>query len=111
MRAESDTDENSPVGLADEIAPKSPWRVTRVEALPEFRLKVVFADGLTGTVDLSRPVHSPQAGVFAALRDPSEFAQVGLEWLEYGAVTWPGELDLAPDAVHTAIRANGVWSL
>ncbi|MGO9336760.1 MAG: DUF2442 domain-containing protein [Terracidiphilus sp.] len=108
MRSESDTNEDSPVGLVDEIAPKSPWRVTRVEALPGFRLKVVFADCLTGTVDMSRMVQSPQAGVFAALRDPSLFAQVRLE---YGAVTWPGELDLAPDAMHAAILEHGEWPL
>ena len=108
MRSESDTTANSPIGLADEIAPKSPWRVTKVEALPEFRLKVAFADGLTGRVDLSRLVQSPQAGVFAALRDPFLFAQVRLE---YGAVSWPGELDLAPDAMHAAILAHGEWLL
>ncbi|MGD0629610.1 MAG: DUF2442 domain-containing protein [Terracidiphilus sp.] len=108
MRSESNANENSPVGLVDEIAPKSPWRVTKVEALPGFRLKVAFADGLVGTVDLSRMVQSPQAGVFAALRDASMFSQVKLE---YGAVTWPGELDLAPDAMHAAILEHGEWSL
>jgi len=59
-------------------------------------------------VDLSRLVHSPQAGVFAALADPSMFAQVRLD---YGAVAWPGELDLAPDAMYAAIQKNRVWSL
>ena len=108
MRSESSANENSPVGLVDEIAPRSPWRVTKVEALPGFRLLVTFADGLTGTVDMSRIVQSPQAGVFAALRDPSIFAQVRLE---YGAVSWPGELDLAPDAMHAAILAHGEWSV
>lgn len=92
----------------DEIAPRSPWRVTQVEALPEFRLRVAFADGLTGMVDLSRMVHSPEAGVFAALLDPSLFAQV---MLAYGVVTWPGDLDLAPDAMYAAILKHGEWSL
>jgi hypothetical protein len=59
-------------------------------------------------VDISRLVHSPQAGVFAALADPALFRQVTLE---YGAVAWPGELDLAPDAMHTAIQKHGEWSL
>jgi len=108
MHSESNANENSPVGLVNEIAPGSPWRVTRVEALPGFRLKVTFADGLTGTVDMSRMVQSPQAGVFAKLQDPSAFAQVRLE---YGAVTWPGDLDLAPDAMHAAILKHGEWSL
>jgi hypothetical protein len=108
MRTESNANENSPVGLIEEIAPRSPWRVTDVEALPEFRLRITFADGLIGIVDMTQLVHSPNAGVFAALLDPSLFAQAKIE---YGAVTWPGELDLAPDAMHAAIREHGVWSL
>lgn len=108
MRTESNANENSPAALADEVAPRSPWRVTRVEALPGFRLRVAFADGLTGVVDMSGMVHSPKAGVFAALIDSSLFAQVTLN---YGAVTWPGELDLAPDAMHAAIQEHGEWSL
>jgi len=106
MRAESTTDEDPSASLTAEAAPRSPWRVTAVEALPDFRLRVAFADGLTGTVDMSRIVHSPKAGVFAALKDPSLFAQVTLE---YGAVAWPGELDLAPDAMHSAIQERGMW--
>ena len=29
----------------------------------------------------------------------------------YWDVTWPGELDLAPDAMHTEIKKNGCWVL
>jgi len=94
--------------LTAEAATRSPWRVTAVEVLPGFRLRVVFADGLSGTVDMSRIVHSPKAGVFAALADPSLFAKVKLQC---GAVTWPGEVDLAPDAMHAAIQEHKVWSL
>jgi hypothetical protein len=108
MRTESSASENSSAALADEIAPRSPWRVVEVEALPGFRLRVAFADGLTGTVDMSRMVHSPKAGVFAALADPSLFAQVTLD---YGAVAWPGELDLAPDAMYAAIQEHTEWSI
>ena len=35
-------------------------------------------------------------GVFAALRDPTAFAQVHCE---HGQVEWPGDLDLVPDAM------------
>lgn len=108
MRTESNTDENSPTALVPEIVHHSPWRVTGVEVLTGFRLQVAFADGLTGMVDMSGLVHSPKAGVFAALADPCMFAQVKIE---HGAVTWPGELDLAPDAMHAAIREHGEWSL
>lgn len=108
MRAESNAGEDSSIALAAEVAPRSPWRVTSVEALPGFRLSVAFADGLTGTVDMSALVHSANAGVFAPLADPSLFAQVHLE---FGAVWWPGDLDLAPDAMHAAIQEHKVWSL
>ena len=108
MRSESNAGENSSTALAAEVAPQSPWRVMRVEALPGFRLSVAFADGLTGTVDMSAIVHAPNAGVFAPLADPSLFAQVRLD---YGAVSWPGDLDLAPDAMHAAIQEHAVWSL
>jgi hypothetical protein len=71
-------------------------------------LRVVFVDGLTGIVDLSNLIHSPQAGVFSALEDPELFARVALE---YGAVTWPGSVDLAPDAMYDAIKEHGEWRL
>ena len=108
MRTESNAAEDSPVALDTGVAPRSPWRVTRVEPLPNFRLRVEFTDGLTGVVDMSRLVQSPSAGVFAALIDASLFAQVSIE---YGAVAWPGELDLAPDAMYTAIQEHGEWLL
>jgi hypothetical protein len=59
-------------------------------------------------VDMTEFVHSPDAGVFAALADPNVFSQA---FVLYGAVTWPGELDLAPDAMYDEIRANGEWIL
>jgi hypothetical protein len=108
MRTESNAREGSPINVTSEAAPRSPWRVVEVAALPGFRLKVAFADGLTGTVDLSGMVHSPKAGVFASLADPYLFAQVKLD---YGAVAWPGDLDLAPDAMHASIQEHGEWSL
>ncbi len=108
MRAESNAGENSSTALETEVAPKSRWRVTKVEALPAFRISVSFADGLTGIVDMSALVHSSHAGVFSSLTDASLFAQVRLE---YGVVSWPGELDLAPDAMYAAIQEHPVWSL
>jgi len=48
------------------------------------------------------------AGVFAMLRDPELFAQAKLDC---GTVAWPGELDLAPDAMYDAIKAHGRWVL
>jgi hypothetical protein len=47
--------------------------------------------------DLSALIHSEDAGVFASLRDPALFSRARVV---YGAVTWPGEIDLAPDALY-----------
>jgi len=106
MRTQSAAQKNSPLDVTPAIRPASPWRVESVEALPGYRISVRFLDGTGGIVDLSRLVHSPSAGVFAKLSDPSVFAQVDVE---YGVVTWPGEIDLAPDAMYREIKASGEW--
>ena len=88
------------------VTPSAPWRVTEVSALPDYRLHVRFLDGTEGEVDMAALLSRPDAGVFAPLRDPVRFAQF---WVELGAVAWPGELDLAPDAMYDAIRQTGKW--
>src|SRR3990167_4924647 len=87
---------------------KAPWRLTKVKALPNYILEVTFVDGTHGFVDMKLLVASEDAGVFAVLKDVELFNQV---YLEYGAVTWPGEIDLAPDAMHDEIKAHGIWVL
>jgi Protein of unknown function (DUF2442) len=82
--------------------------VAEVRALDGFRLHVRFVDGVEGQVDMSALVHSPGAGVFAQLADPALFARV---YVEYGAVTWPGEIDLAPDAMYSELKKSGDWRL
>lgn len=84
------------------------YDVRDVIPLPGYRLAVRFFDGTTGTVDMSVLVRSPDAGVFAVLADPQRFAEV---FVDYGVVTWPGELDLAPDAMHTELKNKGEWLL
>jgi Protein of unknown function (DUF2442) len=108
MYAQSTAEEDPTPDLAPPIRSRMPWRVLEAEALPGFRLRVRFVDGLQGTVDLSHLVRSSTAGVFAKLADPELFSRV---YVEYGAVTWPGEIDLAPDAMHAAIRRSGEWVL
>lgn len=74
--------------------------------MPGWRLAVRFQDGLEGIVDLEGLITGEQAGVFKALQNAELFAQVGLQW---GAVTWPNGLDLAPDAMHAELRRGGMW--
>jgi hypothetical protein len=103
------TDIPAPVSEAvPPIVPCMPWEVVAVVPLPSYRLRVEHLDGTTGIVDMSARVRAPDAGVFAALADEELFRQV---FVQYGAVTWPGELDLAPDAMHDEIQAHGEWVL
>ena len=90
------------------VRPRAPWRVASVEALPAWRLRVRHNDGVAGFVDMAGLVHSERAGMFGALRDPALFGQV---FLDLGAVTWPGEIDLSPYAMHDEIAAKGEWVL
>lgn len=85
-----------------------PWQVVSVKTLPDFRVAVRFRDGLEGEVLMRGLIFGPDAGVFASLRDPSLFATAHVE---HNAVTWDGELDLAPDAMHAEISKNGRWAV
>lgn len=75
-----------------------PWMTTRVAALPGRQLEVTFADGLHGVVDLSGECF---AGALAPLNDPDFFA---LANVKDGAVSWPGDMELAPDAMHVEVK-------
>lgn len=81
------------------------WNVTTVDSPQHLVLKVKFEDGLEGFVRFKL---SHLTGVFEALKDENYFKQV---FIQYGAITWPGELDIAPDAMHAEIKKNGEWVL
>jgi CubicO group peptidase (beta-lactamase class C family) len=104
MRKKSTTEED----ISPRIVCTAPWRAVRVTSCPSYRLHVEFQDGTSGFVDLSRRVISPKAGVFASLADKTLFEQV---YIHHGVVTWPGEIDLAPDAMYEAIKLHGEWVL
>ena len=106
--AATQQDSSSGLEVYPPIVPRAPWRVAAVKALPGYRLEVRHNDGVTGIVDLSARVHNPKAGIFAALRDVALFDQV---FVDLGAVTWPGEIDLAPDNMHIHLKRDGEWVL
>lgn len=74
------------------------WDVVRVEVIDENLLRVRFADGTEGLVRFRRSFFS---GVSAPLKDGKKFREVRVE---HGFVTWPGELDLAPDTMYAEIK-------
>ena len=81
------------------------YDVVEVKALEGMKLRVRFADGLSGVVQL---LPSHLYGVFEALKDPAVFAQARCD---NGFVSWPGDIDLAPEAMHEEIREKGEWIL
>ena len=81
------------------------YDVVSVKPLGHLRLAVRFADGLSGEVVIKE---SHLHGVFEALKNPELFAQAHCE---NGFVEWPGDLDIAPDAMYDEIKARGYWVL
>lgn len=81
------------------------WNVIEVRATADRKLHVRFADGTSGTVRFADGFFT---GVFEPLKDDALFRRA---FVEHGAVTWPGELDLAPDAMYDQIKRHGEWVL
>lgn len=71
-------------------------RVTNVEPLEGFRLRLAFTDGLVREVDLSDDLWGQMA---EPLQDPDYFRQVRVD-NELGTVVWPNGYDLDPDVLH-----------
>ncbi len=76
------------------------WDVIEVKPTGNRVLEVKFADGLAGTIRLDP---SYCTGVFSPLLDDTLLEQATVQ---YGAVTWPNGLDLAPDTMYREISQN-----
>lgn len=82
-----------------------PWDVVDLKIIAPFTLLVRFADGMAGEVRFET---SHLTGVFSELKDFNFFNQA---FIDRGAVAWPNNLELAPDAMYNEIKTNGVWIL
>lgn len=74
-------------------------KITQIRVLDNYRLEILFNDGIKGVVSLSDRLFGP---VFEPLKDPVFFAKSQVD--EFGAVTWPNGADLAPDALYERLR-------
>jgi hypothetical protein len=81
------------------------WDVVSATVIEHLEFSVTFADGLSGRVRL---LPSHLYGVFAPLGDPAVFGRIQIS---DGFVSWPGAIELAPDAMHEAIQHHGEWVL
>lgn len=78
-------------------------KVTRLEKLSGFRLRVRFTDGSEGVHDFAALVNEP-GPMLEPLRDEAYFARV---FLEFGALTWPNGFDIAPEWLRREMDAAG----
>ena len=74
--------------------------VTQAEYLGEYRIRLVFNDGIEGTVDFAEWL---DGSVFEPLREPTYFARF---FIEGGTVAWPNGADIAPETLHAKAKAS-----
>jgi len=78
--------------------------ITAAEVVRHGVLRLTFADGLSGEVDVLDRMRGP---VFEDARTPEGFARVETD-PETGTVVWPGGADLAPDTLYERIQSGGL---
>jgi hypothetical protein len=80
--------------------------VVDVQPLPEYRLRVRFADGVEGEVDVSDLAGK---GVFVRWCGAGEFERVFVD-PEARTVAWPGGLDLCPVTLYREVKKSPISS-
>jgi hypothetical protein len=78
-------------------------KVTHLERLGSFRLRVRFNDGSEGVHDFTAMTKEP-GPMLEPLRDEAFFARV---FLEFGAPTWPNGFDIAPEWLRREMATAG----
>jgi Protein of unknown function (DUF2442) len=78
--------------------------ITSAAAVRHGVLRLTFADGLSGEIDVLDRMRGP---VFDDARTLEGFAKVKPD-TETGTVVWPGGADLAPDTLYERVR-SGTW--
>jgi hypothetical protein len=78
-------------------------KVTHLEKLGGFKLRLRFNNGNEGVHNFATLVQEPGA-MLEPLRDPAYFARV---FLEFGAPTWPNGFDIAPEWLRREMATAG----
>jgi uncharacterized protein DUF2442 len=73
-------------------------RPVKVEPLSGYRLRLRYADGVEGIIDLSDQIGQ---GFFAPLRDEALFRKVQIG--DRGQIEWRDELAICPDSAYLEI--------
>ena len=75
-------------------------KVTRLERLGEYSLRLTFSDGVVGDIDLAAELWGE---MFEPLRDIAQFNRVSAD-PELGTLVWANGADLDPEGLHDAVR-------
>ena len=77
------------------------YRITNVQVLEGYNIRLKYADGTEGTVNLSRLVGR---GVFSLWNNYDEFKNVSIG--SSGELLWGSEVDLYPDSLYLEITGK-----
>ena len=77
------------------------YRITNVQVLEGYNIRLKYADGTEGTVNLSRLVGR---GVFSLWNNYDEFKNVSIG--SSGELLWGSEVDLCPDSLYLEITGK-----
>ena len=81
-------------------------RPITVEAMPKFRLRIGYPDGVEGVINLSQEVGR---GVFAPLADEAFFRTVHIG--QFGQIAWSEEIEICSDAAYREITGKSVTQI
>ena len=76
-------------------------KIAKVNVLQDYRLELVFDDGVCGVVDLSELVGK---GIFSLWSDRHVFEQVRIGLL--GELVWEEKIDLCPDSLYMKVTGK-----
>ncbi|MCH5372732.1 MAG: DUF2442 domain-containing protein [Planctomycetes bacterium] len=85
----------------------APYEVRAVEHLGGHRLRLTFADGLVGDVDLTSRFAGQLGPMFEPLRDEAYFGEVSVDE-ELGTVVWPNGVDFCPDVLYAEATGKAI---
>jgi hypothetical protein len=82
-------------------------RVTAVQVVPPYGLRLTFEDDTTGFIDCRPWLYERDDGLFAELRDPALFATVTVD-AEADTIVWPNGADVAPETLYEESHRSAV---
>ena len=76
-------------------------KASQVQALPGYKIRVRYADGVEGEVDLSQDVGK---GIFVAWEDLDFFDSVHIA--SHGSIAWSDDIELCADSIYLELTGK-----